>query len=369
MEQKENIIAIRKRDIAQAHDAFVDLMSRTERILNIDAGRYPVKYRTISAADLEKQSVECIKMVCGDSPFDASEVKLISQQRFPDIVASGYYGVEVKSTKDDKWTSTGSSIVEKTRVEGVEDIYMLFGKLGGKTPEFKCRPYQDVLYDIAVTHSPRYLIDMTLDSSHSIFTKMGTTYDSFRTSKDSIAQVRHYFRAKALKSRKHEMPWWITSENLEEPSSFNFKLWSSLDLQQKKEMQAKCMLLFPDALNPARVKDKYSDIILWLCTCNQVVNPNVRDMFSAGGKIRKINGRSLDQPVPKVFKVIVEFSEYIKLLLANPSGDLLEMLYTYNNPVFKSNDRFQKWIDQCCTFACAYGIPLRSWIEDQPVLQ
>ena len=46
---------------------------------------------------------------------------------------------------------------------------MLFGKLGGKTAEFKCRPYEDCLSDIAVTHSPRYLINMELTKEQDYF--------------------------------------------------------------------------------------------------------------------------------------------------------------------------------------------------------
>ena len=82
-------------------------------------------------------------------------------------------------------------------MEHVDDIYMLFGKLGGKVPEFKCRPYEEVLCDIAVTHSPRYLINMELSENETIFSKMGTTYDEFRTSADSISQVRKYYRERA----------------------------------------------------------------------------------------------------------------------------------------------------------------------------
>ena len=162
MDKENNIIAIRKEDISSAHEAFVDLMRRTEKILNDEALLWPDEYKKLNSSTLEFCAVEKIKMACSDSPFDANEVVLVSGQRFPDIVANKYYGVEVKSTKENRWTSTGSSIVETTRIENVGDIFMLFGKLGGDVPQFKCRPYQDVLYDIAVTHSPRYLITMEL---------------------------------------------------------------------------------------------------------------------------------------------------------------------------------------------------------------
>jgi hypothetical protein len=49
--------------------------------------------------------------------------------------------------------------LETTRVEDVDRIYMMFGKLN-KPVEVRFRPYECCLYEVAVTHSPRYLIDM-----------------------------------------------------------------------------------------------------------------------------------------------------------------------------------------------------------------
>ncbi|MGM9739261.1 MAG: hypothetical protein ACI3ZP_01540, partial [Candidatus Cryptobacteroides sp.] len=313
MKEENNIIAIRKEDIALAHEAFASLMNNTENILNADARSNPGKYRVLTSSTLETCAVDKIREACANSPFNPEEVKLFSGQRFPDIVAEKYYGIEVKSTKEDHWTSTGSSIVETTRIENVEDIYMLFGKLGGDMPQFKCRPYEDVLYDIAVTHSPRYLINMELEKSDTIFSKMGTTYDAFRTSPDSIAKARHYYRERAKKRNVQEMPWWITSDNLENAHSFNIKLWNSLEQWEKRELQTKCMVLFPEALNPERNMSKYNNTTLWLCSCNQVVNPNVRDMYTAGGKITHVNGKKLQKPVAQVFNKIVEYSDDINM--------------------------------------------------------
>lgn len=366
MNTENNIIAIRKRDISLAHEAFVELMSNTEKILNKEARENPKKYKSLTSSSLEPCAVEKIKMACANSPFDANEVKLISGQRFPDIVADKYYGIEVKSTKEDHWTSTGSSIVETTRVEYVDDIYMLFGKLGGDVPEFKCRPYQDVLYDIAVTHSPRYLINMELDTTDTIFSKMGTTYDDFRTSPDSISLVRKYYRERAEKKNRQEMPWWITSDNVECAHSFNIKLWNSLELCEKRELQTKCMILFPEALNPARSQTKYNNITLWLCSYNQIVNPNIRDLYSAGGKITHVNGKRLKQPVAQVFNIIVEYSDEIKALLRHPSSELLMMIKDFNPILLNGKDMYESWLKICCTFAKENGVPLREWIDDKP---
>lgn len=90
----------------------------------------------MSASNLEIESCRMIQDCCEDTPFDPKQVVLVSGHTFPDIVAERYFGVEVKSTKHNHWTSTGSSIVESTRSEWVDNIYMLFGKLGGNPPEF-----------------------------------------------------------------------------------------------------------------------------------------------------------------------------------------------------------------------------------------
>ena len=170
-----NIIAIRKQDVQRANEAFSSLMQKTENCLNERSLENPEWYKNLTAKGLEKESHDVIKLSCVDTPFNPDEVILVSGQKFPDIIADKYYGVEVKSTNKDHWKSTGSSIVESTRDEYVENIYMLFGKLGGNPPQFKCRPYEDVLYDIAVTHSPRYLIDMEFDKGSTIFSKMNTS--------------------------------------------------------------------------------------------------------------------------------------------------------------------------------------------------
>lgn len=367
MNTENNIIAIRKRNIMLAHDAFVNLMERTENILNKEARINPLDYKKLNPSTLEQCAVEKIKLACSGTPFDADEVKLISGQRFPDIVADKYYGIEVKSTKENHWTSIGSSIVETTRIDSVDDIYMLFGKLGGTIPEFKCRPYQDVLYDIAVTHSPRYLINMELSSKDTIFSKMGTTYDDFRTSADNISKVRQYYRDCAKKQNRIEMPWWITSDNVDTAHSFNIKLWNTLELWEKRELQTKCMILFPDALNPARSKTKYNDITLWLCSYNQVVNPNIRDLYSAGGKITHVDGKKLVRPVSQVFNIIVDYASEIKAMLHKPSVDMEMMIKEFNPILLKDDDPYEVWLKICTRFANEYGVPLREWIERKPV--
>ena len=168
----ENIIAIHNRSIDEANRAFADFMCKTEACFNERSRENPALFRDCSPSELEKVTERILKEVCHSTPFRESDISLVAGHTFPDIMTTNMYGVEVKSTNKDKWTSTGSSIVESTRSEDVERIYMLFGSLGSTPPSFKCRPYQECLKGIAVTHSPRYLIDMMLNDEENIFRKM-----------------------------------------------------------------------------------------------------------------------------------------------------------------------------------------------------
>lgn len=366
MEKETNIIAIRKTDKSKGHKYFVELMEKTEKIMNEDAKKRTPSYKKFSASDLEVCSVEKIREACADSPFDGNEVQLISGQHFPDIIANKYYGVEVKSTKANHWTSTGSSIMESTRDINVDDIYMLFGKMGGKIPEFKCRPYEDVLYDIAVTHSPRYLINMELDKNDTIFAKMGISYDSLRTSDDAIDKVRRYYKEKAKKEHKVEMPWWITTDNIETSQSFNIALWNTLPSEKKDDLQTKCMILFPEALNPKKSQTKYNKTSLWLCSYNQVVVPNMRDFYSAGGKITHVNGEEITPYAPQVFARIVRYADKIRNLLSNPSKELILLIGDYHPQLFKGRNLYDNWLKICLQYAKDANVPLKQWIEEKP---
>lgn len=365
--EESRIITIRKQDMVKASEAFAFLMKKTQERMNEDAMRYPQKYKHLNSNGLEEISVTKIQEACQNTPFNPNEVKLVSGQRFPDIIAEKYYGIEVKMTKQNLWKSVGSSIVESTRDSFVEDIYLLFGKMGGEYPEFRCRPYGDVMYDISVTHSPRYFIDMNLNKGETIFDKLNTTYDEFRCADDSIDQVRKYYREKAIRANKLEMPWWITSENVDEQRSFNIKLWNSLDIEEQSELLAKCMILFPEALEPKKSSTKYYQTTLWLCSYRQVIMPNIRDLYSAGGRIVAVNGEKLINSLPQVFNRIVKHADRIKNLLEHPDTEMEKLIADYNPALNIDGSRWHNWLKICLEYAKKYDVPLEEWIETKPL--
>lgn len=369
---EENIISIRNQNKLIADNAFSDFMVLTENHLNELSKNNPSKFANLTGSELEQVSVSAMKEIAPQTPFRSDEIQLVSAQNFPDIIAEKYYGVEVKSTKQNHWTSTGSSIVESTRNQYVDNIYMLFGKLGGTPPEFKCKPYQDCLYDIAVTHSPRYLINMELEKNETIFSKMGTTYDDLRTSPNSIEQVRKYYRNKALSENKKEMPWWLSGSAAE--SAFNVRHFSSLTPKEKQHIVAEMFLLFPTIIGNTST-DKFINVSLWLCTYHYILASNLRDYFSAGGKIKYVDGVKLKNPIPAIIGRVVNNSSIIKKLLQNTFDfEILSLVKEFNFILLENGleNIYDTWIDvvekECNSLVKTEKLPIRQWIENGCIL-
>ena len=90
--------------------AFRNLVSQMDNMLNQEAKANPSYYQGRAGKPLEKDVYEAL-CECSKGTEFQDTIHLISGFSFPDIVAARYYGVEVKSTKENHWTSTGSSIL------------------------------------------------------------------------------------------------------------------------------------------------------------------------------------------------------------------------------------------------------------------
>lgn len=341
MNREEGIIAIRNRDINEANRAFEDFMHKTEVCFNERSRKNPNLYKNCSATELEKVTEQILKEVCSSTPFRPTDIKLVSGHTFPDIMTTEMYGVEVKSTNKNKWTSIGSSIVESTRSEFVERIYMLFGSLGSNPPAFRCKPYQECLSNIAVTHSPRYLIDMDLSYKDNIFSKMHTDYDSFRIleENDKISKVRDYYIKKAREERKTEMPWWMG-----ESTSVNLSIYNDASLKLKKDLGVRSYILFP-SLFAADSSNAYKCVALWLCNRYSLLCYNMRDLFSAGGKMKTLNGKPLNKPFPGSVRKLLDRHEQIEILLKNPDVEILQDIHDFWDNCSGGLDLYNTWLN------------------------
>jgi hypothetical protein len=235
------------------------------------------RYLTLLGNKLEDEVYDVMCSCAQNTPFEGT-IELVSGQKFPDIIANNYYGVEVKSTKQNHWKTTGNSVLESTRVEDIQRIYMLFGKIHNPI-EFKCRLYQDCLYDVLVTHSPRYAIDMDLNIGETIFDKLGVEYDIIRQSQNPIKPFKDYYRSKLSKGQEL---WWLENEEYK-PDSIIFKLWKSLSKEERDSVRILGYVYFPEVIR-RQSPNKYDNFALWLSVKQRIICTSVRDVFSAGGK-------------------------------------------------------------------------------------
>lgn len=319
---------------------FEAILKKITEVLNQDAIRRPEYYKSRSGTKLEEDVYTLLVKASKGTIFE-NTIEIVSGQKFPDIVANGYYGVEVKTTKTNSWTSTGSSIVESTRVESVEKIYMLFGKLS--TPiKFKTKPYESCLSDIVVTHSPRYKIDMELGENETIFEKMNVPYDVFRKVQNSINIVKDYYK-KILQPGQNL--WWIDSEPIDEQAvSPIVKMWNTLSVEEKRKIQIKGFCWFPEIFGNST--NKYNRFALWLVTQKGVVVTSLRDIFTAGGRMDIITEKNNWDKQPQILYKMAELKEEIRDEISNATIEWINEFWdTDVKDITKEDKRIKIWID------------------------
>lgn len=298
-------------------EEFEEICKKACQLMNERASREPDYYLTKGGQKLEKEVKDALDHAAEGTNFEGT-IEIISGQRFPDIVAAKYYGVEVKSTKEDRWTLIGGSVAEGTRVENVEHIFFLFGKLH-KPVEFRTRRYEECLCDIAVTHSPRYKIDMKLPEGETIFDKMGITYDEMRKLQNPIQPVVEYFRSTL---KPGESLWWVNGEDAaSEAAPAKIRMWKTLSKKEREELIAQGFALFPELFSDSR--NKYERFTFWLVTNHGVVSSSMRDPFSAGGQFDlDVNGIHYEK-LPQKYIQLFSCKDKVKDTILKSGEDVL----------------------------------------------
>ena len=317
--------------------AFESLLNSGINVIQSEAAKSSKRFRGQSSSDFEKEVYSSLLISAKNTEFEGT-IQLVTGHRFPDIVAKQYYGVEVKITKQDHWRSTGNSVLETTRIEGVEKIYLFFGKLI-TPPQFKFRKYEECLYNIAVTHSPRYLIDMELDNGNTIFDKMGIEYDVLRNIDDPIKEIVRYFRKIA---QKGEEPWWMGSEDdVEATLSPTVTLWGNLSENKQNLFRNEAMARFPEIFG--RSQTKYQNFAAWLAARHGVVDSSLRDRFTAGGQQEiEING-NVYRNIPKIFYYLQSNAKEIIGLVSSLSVEEIRHYWDFKG-YLRKDELVDKWV-------------------------
>ncbi len=312
------------------------------KILEISKNKLVSKLRTEkplpNSSDFEVLVCEVMIEGAKGTEFEGT-IRQTGIAAFPDIVANGYFGVEVKMTIKDHWHSTGNSVLESLREADVQRIYIMFGKMGGE-PDVKYRLYQECLPEVSVTHSPRYRIDMNLPEGESIFDKIGVSYDELRTSEDTIKQIKSYYRGLL---KEGEGLWWIDEES-EAPSPV-IKQFRTLDPIDKEKFKVDCMIFFPELF---KNRANYDRAATYLVTEFGAVSASLRDEFSAGGRREVLVARER-RPVSQVLSQLRGYAPRIASQINEIDEDLLR--FYWQVPSIEAN-RIEQWkelVDRAAT--------------------
>ena len=86
---------------------FKELLDSTIKELNARAKTAPAAIERLKGNKLEPYARDVMVELAKGTPFEAS-IELIGGQKFPDIVAKKFYGIEVKTTTKNHWKTTGN---------------------------------------------------------------------------------------------------------------------------------------------------------------------------------------------------------------------------------------------------------------------
>lgn len=302
--------------------------------LNSGAWRPPGGLATASA--FEKEAHRRLQ-AAAEVRCPGLKVTLHSGKKFPDIVFEGTsFGIEIK-TAQKGWTCLGNSVAASTLVNGVSDVYLIFGSGEG---QFKVRyaRYEDCVKSVEVTHSPRYVLDMDMEQGTSYLKGIGRTLAEMLSMDDPIGCVVEEAR-KNLKPG--ERVWWISEQH---STPLKLVTWESLNTKRKSELISSAFAFFPDAVLKHPRAD-YTDFVLWLIQNKAVVCASVRDNFSAGGRVAELElGDLVIDEAPQVVGMLRSRLGEICTIIKNADGD--EWSARYGRPISQCDTfekRFEIW--------------------------
>jgi hypothetical protein len=206
---------------------------------------------------------------------------------FPDIRINNV-GIEVKFTSNDTWRSVGNSVFESTRDQGVSEIYLVFGKMGG-LPEVKWQKYEDSIIHVRTSHVPRFEVE--IGNSRSLFSQFGLDYAQFKDLEmhEKMTYIRNYARNRL---KPNERLWWLEDRpNSEHTLPLVIKFYTELTKKEKEKYRAESSLLSPKIFKSGRDRTKYFDVAAFLFTYYGIIAYQVRDLFTAGSVGDKKNVR------------------------------------------------------------------------------
>lgn len=268
-----------------------------------------------------------LKAACIENGLHGVNIELVSGKSFPDIIIDRTYGVEVKTTATGTATLCGNSIYETYNKYDImpSNINLISGDLFNKTAITK--NYFDSIVSINVTHSPRFMLNISNDiPEESVFDSIGIEANDFvLADKQKKTEI---FQKYARKNHPSGSCWYISQSPM-------ITMISSLSKDEYALLVAEGIILFP-AMISSNSRTKYEGFTMWMASEKGIVSSNVRDIFSAGGRV-EIDGISY----PGIMKIIQKYNSQIKTLIDTVPESALS--YYWKSDIHQN--RLEQWID------------------------
>lgn len=292
---------------------FEEILSKTKNKMVSESIRKEIEYTNLNSNDIEEIVFDRVVKHAENTIFE-NTFELKSSTFFPDIYSDKYpYGIEVKTKKSaNNWKTNGNSVLETSRIENVDIIYLFFCRLLNPV-EIKFDIYQNCIEDVTVTHSPRYLINMEVARKENFFNKINLDYDVLRKSDDPIRKIINYYREI---TEPGEEVWWMGEQPIIEdiytkPILTQF---TKLEPSQKIIIRNSAFAKFPEILSTKQ--DKFVRVSSWMVANLGVICRSTRDIFTAGGQKKiEFNGKTYEN-MPRIFdhfkENIIEICDMVK---------------------------------------------------------
>lgn len=319
--------------IESEFDALIDKLLG---FLSDDCRKRPERYIK-GGVDFEPTVKEAAEYAIGVLGLEARVDYEPGSHSFPDIVVhvadGSKYGIEVKSLSGtgDSWKINGNSVLGSTRVPGISKSFVLLGKMRGEKSLFRMREYEKSISNVVVTHSPRYLLDLDVKPGESFFDKSNLSYDEITASKEPIKLITDYFSSIGQKA------WWLV-----ESTPATILMFNDLAKRQRQALIGYGLAHYKEIFSKSN--HKFYRYMAWLVSEKGVVDPSLRDRFTAGGKTTIELRGSTYRRMPHIFKTVHKYRNEVLRELENADLETLQKDWgTVPGKTFK--DRIEQWVE------------------------
>jgi hypothetical protein len=269
----------------------------------------------------EEFLVSLLKDACSSLGINPNLIIHHRGHSFPDVtIHSTPFGIEIKGAKAHR-TFNGNSVIASTMKTGLKKVFLMYWI--GDDKEIGFRDYFECVATPVVTHSPRFQLDIDLDSSKSMFgdgdEKVGLVEDIIFGDDNIKSEKIIQWMANRARA-KGETPWWIATDESLPTGSTGLSKFTNLSIAERNSFLKEALLAFPKIFDKSS-NTKYNGIFEWAIQKKSVYTK--RDDYSAGGKV-EILIPSFSQAtllVPQVIQVATDAFKTNGIVFINEMGN------------------------------------------------